>query len=159
MAVQSRPAFFCARPDGAVTPMIAMDELPSNIHIRGVPRTLTPGETQGMTSCGVADVRAEPWVVDGLPPVSSPIAKKDSLLDLESVLIKIASDTTVAPHHRLAVQNILFRGLDSLYVSEIMSSSAVAPQQTSAVMYGNDTGAGQRHVSFLHLVSSCNNDD
>ena len=50
MATPSRPQFFCTRPDGTLTPLVALDELPTSVTIRGISRTLNAGETQGMTS-------------------------------------------------------------------------------------------------------------
>ncbi|KAJ5569964.1 uncharacterized protein N7459_009394 [Penicillium hispanicum] len=143
MSAQSRPGFFCSRPNGVVTPLIAMDELPTHIQIRGVSRTLTPGETQGMTSCGVANARAEPWIVDGLPSGPHASANKDGLAELQSILMKIMNDPSVASHHRAAVHSILYKGLESICVSDLLSSNAMVSQAPD-VTYGNTANTGNR---------------
>lgn len=69
-----RPQFFCSRPNGTMTPLIALDELPTNISIRGVHRHLSPHETAGMTSVGTAEHRSQLYIVDGvqLGPIGTP---------------------------------------------------------------------------------------
>ncbi|OJJ49245.1 hypothetical protein ASPZODRAFT_13969 [Penicilliopsis zonata CBS 506.65] len=66
MASPIRPQFFCSRPNGSLTPLVALDELPSYVSIRGVPRLLSAGDTQGMTSLGAVTSRAQFYVVDGV---------------------------------------------------------------------------------------------
>ena len=46
------PRYFAARDDGSLTPLIAVDELPTYVQIHGVPRTLTAADTMGMISLG-----------------------------------------------------------------------------------------------------------
>lgn len=60
-----RPQFFCTRPNGCVTPLIALDELPPNISIRGTYRYLSPNETAGMTSVGTSEHRSQFYIVEG----------------------------------------------------------------------------------------------
>jgi hypothetical protein len=51
---QIKPQFFLTRQNGAIIPMIAMDELPIHVQIRGVSRNLCAmDDTAGMTSVGV----------------------------------------------------------------------------------------------------------
>lgn len=113
--------------------MVALDEFPSSVSIRGVARYLTPGDTQGMTSCGVASMRAEPWVVDGVTslgpaePSTTATTKevRDSLTELHDILLKIVSDNSVSSDHRSAVQGILMRGLDKICDSTNVSNDAL----------------------------------
>lgn len=133
MVPKAPPVYFCARPDGTLTPMVALDEFPSSVSIRGVARYLTPGDTQGMTSCGVASMRAEPWVVDGVTslgpaePSTTATTKevRDSLTELHDILLKIVSDNSVSSDHRSAVQGILMRGLDKICDSTNVSNDAL----------------------------------
>ncbi|KAJ5217141.1 hypothetical protein N7468_010149 [Penicillium chermesinum] len=116
--------------------MVAIDELPASITLRGVSRTLTPGDTQGMTSCGVATARSEPWVVEGLPASASTTAagttsgseSREGLNELHDVLLKIVSDNDVPSDHRTAVQGILMRGLETIY-----SSKTVVPHHPGGI--------------------------
>lgn len=48
-----RPHFFVTRVDGTKAPLIAVDELPRNVCIKGVPRTIDDAQTQGMMSLGL----------------------------------------------------------------------------------------------------------
>lgn len=57
--------FFCSRPDGTLTALIAVDDLPPRVSIRGVPRTLSPNDTQGMVSLGSLSPRSTPYIIDG----------------------------------------------------------------------------------------------
>lgn len=52
MASLPRPQFFLTRPGDFMIPLIAVDELPPNVQLNGVPRFLTPSETRGMISMG-----------------------------------------------------------------------------------------------------------
>ena len=66
-----RPQHIVIRPNGTMVPLIAADELPATISVRGVPRTMTPHDISGMTVVGTLDPRHRQYVVDvldrGLP--------------------------------------------------------------------------------------------
>ena len=64
MAVPLRPQYFLSREDGTLTALVAIDELPSFISIRGVPRTLSHNDTQGMTSLGTVNSRGQHYLLD-----------------------------------------------------------------------------------------------
>ncbi|EKV07282.1 Zinc finger, CCCH-type [Penicillium digitatum] len=113
MVTTSRPQFFCTRPDGTLTPLVAVDELPSNVTIRGVSRTLNAGETQGMTSCGLATQRSESWSVDGVTQSSEREAGKEPLPDMHSLLLQVITNKNVPEPMRASAQAILFQGIDS----------------------------------------------
>ncbi|KAI4132851.1 MAG: hypothetical protein LQ347_002426, partial [Umbilicaria vellea] len=53
MSDSPRPRYFLVRNDGTLTPLVAVDELPRNIRIRGVPAVVSLADTQGMISLGV----------------------------------------------------------------------------------------------------------
>jgi len=129
MGSQERPSFFCSRPDGTLTPLLAVDELPLTLSIRGVSRTLTPGDTQGMTSCGVAPPRTDHWVVDG-PPAGSRVTNDDKMNELHNLLYKILREEDVSSEVRSSIQEILFRGFD-------------APTSVPALAPATVAGAGQ----------------
>lgn len=61
-----RPQHFITRQNGIMVPLIAADELPTTLSIRGVPRTLTPHDTSGMTGIGTVNARHRQYTVDGL---------------------------------------------------------------------------------------------
>lgn len=112
MGSQDRPSFFCSRPDGTLTPLIAVDDLPLALSVRGVSRALTPGETKGMTSCGVVAPRAEPWIVDGAPCEARVVAD-EKVHEVNSLLFKILREDNVHGDTRSAIQEVLFRGFDA----------------------------------------------
>ncbi|EAW10768.1 uncharacterized protein ACLA_052410 [Aspergillus clavatus NRRL 1] len=68
MTAPLRPQYFCARPNGTLVPLVAVDELPGHVNIRGAPRVLSPGDTQGMTSLGTVAPRCQYYIVDGAAP-------------------------------------------------------------------------------------------
>lgn len=53
MSSVPRPRHFITRPDGTMTPLIALDEMPDDVRIINVPTTLTPEQTVGMMSMGL----------------------------------------------------------------------------------------------------------
>ncbi|KAJ5777907.1 hypothetical protein N7520_001153 [Penicillium odoratum] len=157
--------FFCARPDGGLTPMIPLDELPVDLSVRGIPRTITAAETQGMTSCGVATARSEPWVVDG----ATPTALNEDLSQLKSALIKFISDGNIPAGARSIVQNFLTRHLDAVPMGQVVSSTstqdapayanahdsmATLPAANSAIVQQNAASAGDERRS-IHRKKYC----
>lgn len=48
-----RPAYFIERPDGTLTALIEVDQLPAFIRIKGLPPKLSAADKIGMTSVGV----------------------------------------------------------------------------------------------------------
>ena len=84
-AKQFKPQFFVTRQNGAMIPLIAMDELPIHVQIQGVSRSLSAFETAGMTGVGTMESRHQFYVVDSMnnsktiiPPVSEPTSATDS---------------------------------------------------------------------------------
>lgn len=59
-----KPQFFVCRPNGNQIPLIAMDELPTNVVVHGVPRVLTARDTVGMVSIGEHPGRHSHYSVD-----------------------------------------------------------------------------------------------
>ena len=60
-----RPQLFVTRQNGTMIPLVAVDELPSTMSIRGVPRTLSPHDISGMTGVGTFNSRHRQYVIDG----------------------------------------------------------------------------------------------
>ncbi|KAJ5638066.1 hypothetical protein N7490_007945 [Penicillium lividum] len=157
--------FFCARPDGGLTPMIPLDELPVELSVRGIPRTITAAETQGMTSCGVATARSEPWVVDG----ATPTVLNEDLSQLKSALVKFMGDGNIPAGARSIVQNFLTRHLDAVPMGQVFStattqdapayanahdSMATLPAANSAIVQQNAASAGDERRS-IHRKKYC----
>ncbi|OQE08987.1 hypothetical protein PENVUL_c008G08450 [Penicillium vulpinum] len=142
MATPSRPQFFCTRPDGTLTPLVALDELPTSISIRGVSRNLSAGETQGMTSCGLAAQRSEPWSVDGVAHSSE--AGKEPFTDVHGFLLQVITNSNIPESMRTSAQAILFRGIDQHGIaSEGAPSSALSP--AAPTFYAKNHQMGNRN--------------
>lgn len=159
MAVSpSRPQFFCSRPNGALTPMIALDELPAHVSVRGVPRALSPNETHGMTSLGTINPRAQAYVIDGVTaggtaPLPAPVRDSSAVTnhqnrlaphqpsstlgaELHNLLMRIVSDANLpAGHQRMAVQSLI------QYAQNLAVQNPVAPR--SAPSHGGRVGNGR----------------
>lgn len=102
------PQFFCSRPNGSLTPLIAVDELPSHITIRGVPRVLSPADTQGMTSLGSVSQRPHVYVID--TPVRPGIANTSGHAhdyELQSSLSRAMSEDIMPANQRVAFQTMM----------------------------------------------------
>ncbi|PKY07425.1 hypothetical protein P168DRAFT_279397 [Aspergillus campestris IBT 28561] len=117
MAAPLRPQFFCTRPNGTLTPVIAVDELPTGITIRGVPRVLSASETQGMTSLGTVSPRSQTYVVEDISPaltrasIPSTAAHRSRDGDLQSSLMRLITDENVSAAQRQAVNALLQHGI------------------------------------------------
>ena len=151
MSSPLRPQFFCARPNGTITPLIAVDELPSHISIRGVPRTLSANETQGMTSLGTVSPRAQTYVIDGLVPASTRASSgpRSRDLDLQASLMRLVSDENVPANQRLAVNALLQQGISqNWFMSNAPTSGWLVPSSSGG------TGSGSsRQVSATQHVT------
>ncbi|KAE8148984.1 hypothetical protein BDV25DRAFT_141249 [Aspergillus avenaceus] len=127
MSSQPRPQFFCARPNGTLTPLIAVDELPPNISLRGVPRTLSPNETQGMTSLGTVPSRAQVYVIDGVTATttrtSANAGPRTRDFDLQTSLMRLIADENVPANQRLALNTLLQQGISQNWFAPSASSS------------------------------------
>ncbi|KAI9039912.1 uncharacterized protein KD926_008897 [Aspergillus affinis] len=116
MASSLRPQFFCTRPNGTLTPLIAVDELPPHVSIRGAPRTLSPNETQGMTSLGTLSPRAQSYVVEGVSQVPTRATSANANghrsrdYDMHTALARLTVDENMTANQRLAVSNMLQQG-------------------------------------------------
>ncbi|KAJ6083921.1 hypothetical protein N7486_010721 [Penicillium sp. IBT 16267x] len=140
----TRPAFFCARPGGGLTPMVPLDELPPTISIRGVPRTITPADTQGMTSCGMARARTEPWAIEGASTMAPP--NQNDLIELKSILIKMISDNSLPAYHRDLVQNAMSRCLGNVPSAQVTTSATQAVAAPATANQGTHFSGDDRRV-------------
>ncbi|KAK1142590.1 hypothetical protein N8T08_007566 [Aspergillus melleus] len=153
MASSIRPQFFCTRPNGTLTPLIALDELPPHVSIRGAPRTLSPNETQGMTSLGTVSPRAQSYIVEGVPQVPTRAASANANghrsrdFDMQAALARLASDETIPPTQRLAVNNMLQQGTPPSWSA---SSNWLVPGGS-----GGSGGGGSRQSNPLTKKEFC----
>lgn len=81
-----------------------MDELPTHVSLRGVPRVLSPSDTQGMTSLGAVSTRAQTYVVDMVPPSAHASARHARDYELQSSLSRLVSDEGIPANQRLPLQ-------------------------------------------------------
>ncbi|KAL3464082.1 hypothetical protein BJX64DRAFT_276043 [Aspergillus heterothallicus] len=113
MSSLPRPQFFCTRPNGTLTPLIAVDELPVHITIRGAPRVLSPNETQGMTSLGSVSPRGQTYTVEGAalptghPSSTSATSHRTRSHDIQSSLTGLLADENIPSNQRIALNNLL----------------------------------------------------
>lgn len=59
-----KPQFFICRQNGALVPLVAVDELPPALNVIGIPRVLSHNDTHGMTSLGSLKSRNELYSVE-----------------------------------------------------------------------------------------------
>jgi hypothetical protein len=103
MSTPLRPQFFCSRPNGVLTPLVAVDELPASLSIRGAPRALSASDTQGMTSLGALVPRGHTYVVDA-DPVNVVQQSHARGYELQPALARLDSDDALPVNQRLALQ-------------------------------------------------------
>lgn len=63
MSESLKPQFFVLRQNGSLVPLIAMDEIPHNIRVTDVPRSMSIQETTGMTNIGSFPSRHRHYVM------------------------------------------------------------------------------------------------
>ncbi|KAJ5138484.1 uncharacterized protein N7515_003332 [Penicillium bovifimosum] len=157
MPTRGRPQFFCARPDGTLTPLIAVDELQAEVTVRGVPRTLTARETQGMLSCGRASPRPEPWVVDGV--AQPPRHEQDG--NTQQLLLSVMTNPNVPEELRNSARQILCYEVDRLGISpgDTAASSdgmsPVAPNCQLGMHSGNRNAPKKEYCSYWLRHGEC----
>ncbi|KAE8328353.1 hypothetical protein BDV39DRAFT_69748 [Aspergillus sergii] len=154
MSSPLRPQFFCARPNGTITPLVAVDELPSHISIRGVPRTLSANETQGMTSLGTVSPRAQTYVIDGLVPASTRTSSgpRSRDFDLQASLMRLVSDENVPANQRLAVKALLQQGISqNWFMSNASTTSWLVPSSSG----GTGSGSSRQGAHYNSKKEFC----
>ena len=100
--------FFIVRPDGTKTPLIAVDELPSNFHILGVPPSISDAQTQGMVSLGLVPSSGRYYVVqqDENSAASSSSLGPPSQLDSEKHGLGLPRRYTAADAGLSGIENL-----------------------------------------------------
>lgn len=87
-----KPQYFVTRQNGAMVPLIAMDELPYHVQIKNLSRSLSAWDTAGMTGVGVASSRHEHYVVGGMnntkPATVEPPQPKQPSLETTTLPIR-----------------------------------------------------------------------
>ncbi|KAL1966754.1 hypothetical protein VTN77DRAFT_3951 [Rasamsonia byssochlamydoides] len=146
MTTPLRPQFFCSRPNGTLTPLIALDELPSHISIRGIPRALSPGDTLGMTSLGTVIPRAQFYIVDGLQPgpvdnstIGLANAVRDT--DAQTAVFSIGADDAMIFNPRLALQAVNQQQPSQNWIAP---TSAVAGSANQVAATGSSRSNGKQ---------------
>lgn len=158
-----RPQFFCTRPNGTVTALMAVDELPPHVSIRGVPRVLSANDTQGMTSLGTVNGRSQTYIVDGVP--SGPLRAgggggaaasggRSGDADFQTAIFRTLSDESIPPSQRLALHGLIQQAMSqswAVVTNPTAASNWVAPPAGNGNGQGNPSNGGgsQKQVSLL----------
>ncbi len=150
-----RPQFFCTRPNGTLTPVIAVDELPAHLSIRGAPRVLSPNETQGMTSLGTVAQRGQLYTVEGAAAIasrpSSTSGTRSRNHDIHSSLMRILADENIPYNQRMALSVLLQQGFSqSWQVNNPPAPGWLVPNNGGT---GPGSGSGQQVSSGAFRVT------
>ena len=158
MAAPLRPQFFCTRPSGTLTPLIAVDELPTGITIRGVPRVLSASETQGMTSLGTVSPRSQTYVVEDISPaltrasIPSTAAHRSRDGDLQSSLMRLITDKNVPATQRQAVNALLQHGIaQNWFMTNTPTSGWLVPNGSGGSGGGNSKQVGDFNLEMFAM--------
>jgi hypothetical protein len=148
MSSSLRPQFFCTRPNGTLTPLIAVDELPAHITIHGAPRVLSPNETQGMTSLGAVSTRGQFYSVEGATPANgpSPASGKNQpgSNDLQSHILRLLNDENIPAAQRNALGALLQQSLPQNWqVTNPPTNGWLIPNNGSSTGAGNSQQVGR----------------
>ncbi|KAL4979178.1 hypothetical protein BDW66DRAFT_157698 [Aspergillus desertorum] len=155
MSSSLRPQFFCTRPNGTLTPLIAVDELPAHITIHGAPRVLSPSETQGMTSLGAVSTRGQFYSVEGAAPASgpSPTSGKNHLggNDLQSHLLRLLDDDNIPATQRNALGALLQQCLPQNWqVTNPSTNAWLVPNSGGSTGTGNNQQLNRPPLGCLY---------
>ncbi|KAL5343764.1 hypothetical protein BJX70DRAFT_393815 [Aspergillus crustosus] len=151
-----RAQHFCTRPDGTLTPLVAVDELPANISIRGVPRVLSPSETQGMTSLGSVNSRGQFYTIEGTPafasrpPSAGPgiASHRTRSYELQSSLMKLLAEENIPTNQRVVLNSLLQQGLSPTWP---MTSSSASGWMVPSTGGSSSSGSGQQGSHFRNV--------
>lgn len=144
-----RPQFFCTRPNGTVTALVAVDELPPHISIRGIPRALSSNDTQGMTSLGTVNGRSQTYVVDGIPSgpmraggggVAAANGGRARDADFQAAFFRTLSDDNIPPSQRLALHGLIQQAMSQSWAAA--TNPTVAGNWMATPAAGNVNGHG-----------------
>ncbi|KAL4764087.1 uncharacterized protein BDW70DRAFT_157208 [Aspergillus foveolatus] len=145
MSSSLRPQFFCTRPNGTLTPLIAVDELPAHITIHGAPRVLSPNETQGMTSLGAVSTRGQFYSVEGAAPASG--KNQPGSNDLQSHLLRLLNDENIPAAQRNALGALLQQSLPQNWqVTNPPTNGWLIPNNGSSTGAGNSQQPPSRNI-------------
>ncbi|PYH84121.1 hypothetical protein BO82DRAFT_22364 [Aspergillus uvarum CBS 121591] len=153
MSSPIRPQFFCTRPNGTLTPLVAVDELPSHISIRGAPRTLSPSETQGMTSLGTVSSRLQFYALEGALSNTTRASSGNAPghrsrdTDVQVTLMSLASDENIPVSQRVAISALLQHGLSQNWFATPPSSSGWLVSSSNVNHPGNCTARQSPHYN------------
>lgn len=59
-----RPFYYLERPDGTLTALVEVDQLPEHVRIRGLPHILSIADTTGMMSVGIRERGQRKYTVE-----------------------------------------------------------------------------------------------
>ena len=136
-----KAGFFCARPNGTLTPLIPLDELEQGFGIKGLTRTIDVNGTNGMTSCGVAPARKETWAIDDT--CKKLVAGPEVLAKLRGILVEILKVDAAPEKLREEVSALLRKGLDSQFSTFEQAAALIRAQNAAkrSPVSSNDTNA------------------
>lgn len=72
--ISARPGFFIVRPEGQIVPLVAVDELPSEVILLEAPKSLELQETAEMTNLGLVSTRGGIYTLELLKPLQPELA-------------------------------------------------------------------------------------
>lgn len=153
----STPQFFVTRPDRTMVPLIAVDELPPSLSLRGVKRSLTPNDTQGMTSLGGCPCSSSHYyIVDTIPTGhAAPIGAGQhhpNDIDMASTWTSIGADDIYDGYHQVAdacppaSQPFGIRTATGWSASNATVPPTTGP--TAAIAPAGESGPSNNKVSF-----------
>lgn len=104
-----------------------LDEMPLGMVFRGVSRVISPSETQGMTSCGVAPKRAECWAIESLGQ-DQPVKDPEINQKIRKMLVDVLKLENIPATLRQDVSALITKGIETLDVTTPAAKSmAVVP--------------------------------
>ncbi|KAL4970831.1 uncharacterized protein BDV14DRAFT_3460 [Aspergillus stella-maris] len=141
MSSTLRPQYFCSRPNGALVPLIAVDELPSSIFIHGAPPALSAAETQGMTSLGCLGPRGQIYLVESSAPAASRsssnggTSQQPRSSDLQAELVNLFNNNNLSADERSKLQALIQHMASTWQMNNPSTAGALVPRNGGS--YGN----------------------
>ncbi|KAJ5082803.1 Zinc finger CCCH-type [Penicillium argentinense] len=118
------PTHYIRRPDGAISPMLAMDDFPQGFVVQNIPRYLTTDQLDGLVPCGIMPTRMQPLTVAGPQPAAAFVNDQD-ISELAALLNEVTFEN-IPERLKKSITSLLDRpgGLHKVIYDMIAAASA-----------------------------------
>ena len=145
-----RPQFFLVRENDTIVPLIALDELPAEITISGVARTLGMADTGGMTSVGRVPSRGVIYVVNGVSESNEDRFFANGKVKGRFGNKKVSDDCPPSKKKRINRLGVVCR---PVFLSMVTAERSIAPTGFAAAIACSNSRVCHSFMIQVHLLT------